>query len=73
MVWKNVFCIEHLLLIPCVPLVHAVPGLLLVQTAAPYPETPILTRIETYAGHDFGKPTAKVIEARADILAFHAA
>jgi len=44
-----------------------------VQTPAPYPETPILTRIETYADHDFGKPTAKVIEARADILAFHAA
>lgn len=31
---------------------------------------PILTRIETDAGHGFGKPTAKVIEERADILAF---
>ena len=31
---------------------------------------PILTRIETNVGHGAGKPTAKVIEERADILAF---
>ena len=31
---------------------------------------PILTRIETSAGHGAGKPTAKVIEERADVLAF---
>ena len=31
---------------------------------------PILTRIETSAGHGAGKPTAKAIEERADVLAF---
>ncbi|WP_257309264.1 prolyl oligopeptidase family serine peptidase [Geothrix fuzhouensis] len=31
---------------------------------------PILTRIETSAGHGAGKPTAKQIEERADVLAF---
>jgi prolyl oligopeptidase len=31
---------------------------------------PILTRIETSAGHGAGKPTAKVIEERADVFAF---
>ncbi len=31
---------------------------------------PILTRIETSAGHGAGKPTAKVIEERADVMAF---
>ncbi|WP_285606825.1 prolyl oligopeptidase family serine peptidase [Geothrix edaphica] len=31
---------------------------------------PILTRIETSAGHGAGKPTAKVIAERADVLAF---
>jgi prolyl oligopeptidase len=31
---------------------------------------PILTRIETNAGHGAGKPTAKVIQEQADILAF---
>jgi prolyl oligopeptidase len=31
-----------------------------------------LIRIETSAGHGAGKPTAKIIEERADILAFFA-
>jgi prolyl oligopeptidase len=31
---------------------------------------PVLTRIETNAGHGAGKPTAKVIAERADVLAF---
>ena len=31
---------------------------------------PVLTRIETSAGHGAGKPTAKIIEERADVLAF---
>ena len=31
---------------------------------------PILARIGTDTGHGAGKPTAKVIEERADILAF---
>ncbi|HJV22153.1 MAG TPA: prolyl oligopeptidase family serine peptidase [Holophagaceae bacterium] len=31
---------------------------------------PTLTRIETSAGHGAGKPTAKIIEERADVLAF---
>ena len=34
---------------------------------------PILTRIETSAGHGAGKPTAKVVAERADVLAFVAA
>jgi prolyl oligopeptidase len=33
-------------------------------------DAPILTRIETRAGHGAGKPTTKVIEERADIYAF---
>ncbi len=33
-------------------------------------EQPILLRIETRAGHGLGKPTMKVIEARADIYTF---
>jgi len=32
--------------------------------------SPILLRVETEAGHDLGKPTSKVIEELADILAF---
>jgi len=32
--------------------------------------SPILTRIETSAGHGAGKPTAKAIAERADVLAF---
>ena len=31
---------------------------------------PILTRIETSAGHGAGKPTAKAIAERADVFAF---
>ncbi|MFM8487104.1 MAG: prolyl oligopeptidase family serine peptidase, partial [Bacteroidota bacterium] len=31
---------------------------------------PVLIRIETSAGHGAGKPTAKIIEEAADILAF---
>lgn len=33
-------------------------------------ENPVLIRIETKAGHGAGKPTAKIIEEAADILAF---
>ncbi|MBW3599329.1 MAG: prolyl oligopeptidase family serine peptidase [Planctomycetes bacterium] len=33
-------------------------------------EAPVLIRIETRAGHGAGKPTAKIIEEAADILAF---
>lgn len=33
-------------------------------------ENPILLRIETKAGHGMGKPTSKLIEERADVLAF---
>ncbi|GAB3754578.1 prolyl oligopeptidase family serine peptidase [Microlunatus parietis] len=35
-------------------------------------EAPILTRIETNAGHGMGKPTAKIAEESADLLAFAA-
>jgi prolyl oligopeptidase len=38
--------------------------------AAQAGDAPILTRIETRAGHGAGKPTTKVIEERADIYAF---
>jgi prolyl oligopeptidase len=31
---------------------------------------PILLRVETSAGHGAGKPTSKVIDERADVLAF---
>jgi prolyl oligopeptidase len=34
------------------------------------PSRPILIRVETKAGHGAGKPTSKVIEERADMLAF---
>ena len=33
-------------------------------------QAPVLIRIETSAGHGFGKPTSKVIAERADVLAF---
>lgn len=33
-------------------------------------DNPILIRIETKAGHGFGKPTSKVIEERSDVYAF---
>jgi prolyl oligopeptidase len=33
-------------------------------------DAPILTRIETRAGHGAGKPTAKQIDERADVFAF---
>lgn len=35
-------------------------------------DAPILTRIETNAGHGMGKPTAKIAEESADLLAFAA-
>jgi len=38
--------------------------------AAQAGDTPILTRIETRAGHGAGKPTTKQIEERADMYAF---
>ena len=33
-------------------------------------DAPVLIRIETDAGHGAGKPTAKAIDERADVLAF---
>jgi prolyl oligopeptidase len=39
-----------------------------VQT--PSSRSPVLIRIETSAGHGAGKPTAKAIAERADVLAF---
>lgn len=33
-------------------------------------ENPILLRVETKAGHGFGKPTTKIIEEQSDIFAF---
>lgn len=33
-------------------------------------DNPILIRIETKAGHGFGKPTSKIIEERSDVYAF---
>lgn len=38
--------------------------------AADAGENPILLRVETRAGHGLGKPTSKVIDEQADILAF---
>ncbi|GCE04989.1 prolyl oligopeptidase family serine peptidase [Dictyobacter aurantiacus] len=38
--------------------------------AAQAGESPILLRVEMKAGHGMGKPTAKIIEEEADILAF---
>jgi prolyl oligopeptidase len=38
--------------------------------AAQQGKAPVLTRIETKAGHGAGKPTAKIIEERADQWAF---
>jgi prolyl oligopeptidase len=38
--------------------------------AADVGKNPVLIRLETKAGHGFGKPTAKMIEENADILAF---
>ncbi|MFM7461329.1 MAG: prolyl oligopeptidase family serine peptidase, partial [Burkholderiales bacterium] len=40
--------------------------------AADTGNAPKLIRIETSAGHGAGKPTSKIIEERADILAFFA-
>ncbi len=43
------------------------------QAAAEYemdPERPLLVRIETRAGHGLGKPTSKLIDEAADVLAF---
>jgi len=38
--------------------------------AAQTGDNPILIRIETRAGHGFGKPTSKIIDERADVYAF---
>jgi prolyl oligopeptidase len=35
-------------------------------------EAPILLRVDTAAGHGAGKPVSKLVEERADVLAFHA-
>ena len=35
-------------------------------------DAPILLRVDTSAGHGLGKPVAKLLEERADVLAFHA-
>ncbi len=36
-------------------------------------DAPVLLRVDTSAGHGAGKPVSKLIEERADVLAFHAA
>ncbi len=38
--------------------------------AAQAGDAPVLLRVEMKAGHGLGKPTAKLIEERADVLAF---
>jgi prolyl oligopeptidase len=38
----------------------------------PGADAPVLLRVEVDAGHGAGKPTAKLLEERADVLAFHA-
>jgi prolyl oligopeptidase len=38
--------------------------------AAQSGDAPVLLRVEMKAGHGMGKPTAKLIEERADVLAF---
>jgi prolyl oligopeptidase len=38
--------------------------------AAQAGDAPVLTRIETRAGHGLGKPTAKLIAERTDVFAF---
>jgi prolyl oligopeptidase len=48
---------------------HAMKFAATLQTA-PGNDQPVLIRIETKAGHGLGKPTAKLIEEEADILAF---
>jgi prolyl oligopeptidase len=35
-------------------------------------QAPVLLRVEVDAGHGAGKPTAKLLDERADVLAFHA-
>ena len=35
-------------------------------------DAPVLLRVDTSAGHGVGKPVSKLIEERADVLAFHA-
>ncbi len=36
-------------------------------------DAPVLLRVDTSAGHGAGKPVSKLVEERADVLAFHAA
>lgn len=40
------------------------------KLGAKIPETPLLIRVDTKAGHGLGKPTAKIIDEFADIYAF---
>ena len=40
------------------------------QEAQPQDGPPILIRIETRAGHGAGKPTEKIIDEAADVMAF---
>jgi prolyl oligopeptidase len=35
-------------------------------------DAPVLLRVDTSAGHGAGKPVGKLVEERADVLAFHA-
>lgn len=38
--------------------------------ASPHQSRPLLTRVETQAGHGAGKPTSKVLDEYADVYAF---
>jgi prolyl oligopeptidase len=42
------------------------------ERGLPGSDAPVLLRVEVNAGHGAGKPTAKLLEERADVLAFHA-
>lgn len=52
---------------------HALKFAATLQAAAEYeldPERPLLVRVETRAGHGLGKPTSKLIDEAADVVAF---
>lgn len=49
---------------------HSLKYLATLQAAQADREAPVLLRVEVSAGHGFGTPTSKLIEARTDVLAF---